>query len=202
PASVGAVARGPGIVGVGAAAVAEAAPGGFCLGIGAGSNVTVERWNGGVFGKPLTRVTEVVEAVRQALDGQPMTLEGKTLSVSGFRLGRPVPAPVPIYVAALQERMLRQGARIADGVIINWLSAEDVKRVAAVVREEARAAGKDPDSVEIVCRIFVCATDDPATARDVFRRAVTAYLNVPVYRKFHDWLGRTEPLREMHDRWD
>jgi probable F420-dependent oxidoreductase len=199
---VGAFTRGPAIIAVGAAAMAEAAPGRFCLGIGAGSNVTVERWNGGRYEKPLTRVTEVVEAVRQALEGQATNVQGKTLDVSGFRLGRPVPSRVPIYLAALQERMLRQAVRISDGVIINWLSAADVTRVAAVVREEARAVGKDPDAIEIVCRIFVCATDHPVVARDLFRRSVTAYLNVPVYRKFHDWLGRADALHEMHQRWD
>src|SRR5207237_4142250 len=122
--------------------------------------------------------------------------------VSGFRLARPVPGRVPIYVAALQEKMVRQAVRIADGVITNWLSADDVKRVAAVVRDEALAAGKDPDTVAIVCRIFVCATANPKAARDLFRRAVTAYLNVPVYRKFHEWLGHADLLRPMHDAWD
>jgi probable F420-dependent oxidoreductase len=198
---VGAFTRGPAIIAMGAAAMAEAAPGRFVLGIGAGSSVTVERWNGGRFARPLTRVTEVVQAVRQALDGEAMSVDGRTLAVSGFRLGRPLPARVPIYVAALQERMLRQAVRISDGVITNWLSAEDVKRVVAVVRDEARACGKNPDAVEVVCRLSVCATDDPAAARELFRRHVTAYLNVPVYRQFHAWLGRGDRLRPMHNRW-
>jgi probable F420-dependent oxidoreductase len=198
---VGAFTRGPAIIAVAAAAMAEAAPGRFCLGVGSGSNVTVERWNGGTFAKPLTRVTEVVEAVRQVLDGQTMSVQGATLTASGFRLGRPVPSRVPIYVAALQERMVRQAVRIADGVITNWLSADDVKRVAAVVRDEARAAGRDPEAIPIACRIFVCATSDPEPARALFRRAVTAYLNVPVYRKFHDWLGRAEVLGPMREAW-
>jgi probable F420-dependent oxidoreductase len=198
---VGAFTRGPAIIAMGAAAMSEAAPGRFCLGIGAGSNVTVERWNGGRFERPLTRVTEVVQAVRQALDGEPMNVDGKTLKVSGFRLGRPAPTRVPIYVAALQERMLRQAVRIADGVITNWLSAEDVKRVAAVVRDEAQRVGKDPAAIEIVARISVCPTDD-AKAREQYRRAITAYLNVPVYRKFHEWLGRGDRLRPMNERWE
>src|SRR5947208_10371716 len=105
---VGAFTRGPAIIAIGAAAMGEAAPGRFCLGIGSGSNVTVERWNGGRFARPLTRVTDVVHAVRQALDGEQVNVEGQTLTVSGFRLGRPVPSRIPIYVAALQERMLRQ----------------------------------------------------------------------------------------------
>jgi len=198
---VGAFTRGPAIIAVGAAAMGEAAPGRFVLGIGSGSNVTVERWNGGRFERPLTRVTEVVKAVRQALDGETMAVQGETLRVSGFRLGRPAPSRVAIYVAALQERMVRQAVRIADGVITNWLSAEDVRRVAAVVRDEARKVGKDPESYPVVCRISVCPTTDPR-AREQFRRAVTAYLNVPVYRRFHQWLGRGDALAEMNAKWD
>jgi probable F420-dependent oxidoreductase len=199
---VGAFSRGPGVIAIGAQGIAEAAPGRFCLGIGSGSNVTVERWNGGRFEKPLTRVTEIVQAVRQALDGQTMNVAGQALQVSGFRLGRPVPARVPIYVAALQERMVRQAVRISDGVITNWLSATDVKQVADVVRDEARACGKDPASIELACRIFVCPTPDPDRARELFRRSITAYLNVPVYRRFQAWLGREPMLRDMHGRWE
>jgi alkanesulfonate monooxygenase SsuD/methylene tetrahydromethanopterin reductase-like flavin-dependent oxidoreductase (luciferase family) len=47
----------------------------------------------------------------------------------------------------------------------------------------------------------VSPTREPR-ARDQFRRAVTAYLNVPVYRRFHQWLGRGEALAEMNARWD
>jgi probable F420-dependent oxidoreductase len=198
---VGVFSRGPGIIAIGAAAMGEAAPGRFVLGVGSGSNVTVERWNGGHFDRPLTRVTEVVQAVRQALDGVPVSVDGTTLKVSGFKLGRPAPYRVPIYVAALQERMVRQAVRVADGVITNWLSAEDVKQVAAVVRDEARKVGKDAASFPILCRISVCPTRD-ARAREQFRRAVTAYLNVPVYRRFHQWLGRGDALAEMNTRWD
>jgi len=198
---VGVFSRGPAIIAMGAAAMGEAAPGRFVLGVGAGSNVTVERWNGGHFDRPLTRMTEVVQAVRQALDGVPVSVDGKTLKVSGFKLGRPAPYRVPIYVAALQERMVRQAVRVADGVITNWLSAEDVKQIAAVVRDEAHKVGKDPASFPILCRISVCPTRE-SRARDQFRRAVTAYLNVPVYRRFHQWLGRGDALAEMNARWD
>lgn len=198
---VGVFSRGPAVIAMGAAAMGEAAPGRFVLGVGSGSNVTVERWNGGHFDKPLTRVTEVVQAVRQALDGVPVSVDGRTLKVSGFKLGRPAPYRVPIYVAALQERMVRQAVRVADGVITNWLSAEDVKQVVAVVRDEAHKVGKDPATFPILCRISVYPTRE-LRAREQFRRAVTAYLNVPVYRRFHQWLGRGDALAEMNARWD
>ena len=34
------------------------------------------------------------------------------------------------------------------------------------------------------------------------RFALAAYLNVPVYRAFHEWLGRTPQLRQMWDLWE
>ena len=33
-------------------------------------------------------------------------------------------------------------------------------------------------------------------------RDVAAYLNVPVYRAFHEWLGRTPQLQQMWDLWE
>ena len=193
--------RGPALLAMTAAALAEAAPGRFCLGVGSGSNVNVERWNGVPFARPYTRVGEVVRAVRMALTGEQMNLDGETVKVSGYRMSRPIPGRVPIFIAALQEKMLRQAVRLGDGVCLTWVSADDVKQVVAVVRDEAAKAGKDPDAFEVMCRINICPTDDPR-ARESYRRAITAYLNVPVYRKYHAWLGRGDLLRPMQERWD
>src|SRR5919106_6278596 len=134
--------RGPALLAMTAAALGEAAPGRFCLGVGAGSNVNVERWNGVRFERPLTRVGDVVRAVRMALDGAQMNYDGEMLKVSGYRLGRSAPARIPIFVAALQEKMLRQAVRLGDGVCLTWVSADDVPKIMAVVRDEAAKAGK------------------------------------------------------------
>jgi alkanesulfonate monooxygenase SsuD/methylene tetrahydromethanopterin reductase-like flavin-dependent oxidoreductase (luciferase family) len=101
-----------------------------------------------------------------------------------------------VLVAALRPGMLRLAGREADGAIINWLSAEDVAKVAPVVRDAA--GGEDR---EIVCRIFVCPSEDGATVREAAKRAIAAYLNVPVYAQFHDWLGRGDTLRPMWEAW-
>ena len=193
--------RGPALLAMTAAALGEAAPGRFCLGVGSGSNVNAERWNGARFERPLTRVGDVVRAVRMALDGEQMNYEGETLKVSGYRVGRPAPQRIPIFIAALQEKMLRQAVRLGDGVCLTWVSAEDVRQVVSVVQDEARKVGKDPAAFQVMCRINICPTPD-LRAREAYKRAITAYLNVPVYRKYHAWLGRGEALRPMQERWD
>src|SRR6266536_44818 len=88
--------RGPALLAMTAAALGEAAPGRFCLGVGSGSSVNAGRWNGASFERPLTRVGDMVRAVRMALDGQQMNYDGEMLKVSGYRVGRPAPERVPI----------------------------------------------------------------------------------------------------------
>lgn len=194
--------RGPSTLAMCAAGLAEIAPGRFCLGIGSGSRPVVEAWNGGRFIRPATRVREMVQFLRQALAGERVTFQGDTVSVRGFRLSRPLAEPVPVYVAGLRPGMLRVAGETADGAIINWLAAADVPQSVQVVRQAAAQAGRDAAALEIVARLFVCV--DPVTPEaDVFaRRYITAYLNVPVYRAFHAWLGRGAALEAMWQAWE
>src|SRR5262249_21711518 len=113
--------RGPMTLAMSAASMAESAPGRFVLGIGTASDTIVRDWNGIDFAKPYTRTRDVFRAVRTALAGQRVSVDTDTTHVSNFRLTRPVPGPVPIFLAALRERMLRLAGAEADGVIINWL---------------------------------------------------------------------------------
>jgi alkanesulfonate monooxygenase SsuD/methylene tetrahydromethanopterin reductase-like flavin-dependent oxidoreductase (luciferase family) len=86
-------------------------------------------------------------------------------------------------------------------VILNWLSAADVPRVVSIVREMAARAGRDPNALEIAGRLLV-NVDPPGDEADVgVRRHVTAYLNVPVYRAYQEWLGRGPILSPMWEAW-
>jgi probable F420-dependent oxidoreductase len=194
--------RGPATLAMSAASVAELAPGRFCLGLGAGSQPIVEAWNGGRFARPATRVREMVHVVRAVLSGERVVFRGTTLSVDGFRLARPPAQRVPIYVAALRPGMLQVAGEVADGVILNWLAASDVPRVVGVVREAAARAGRDPASVEITARLLINVDPPGPEADQGVRRHVTAYLNVPVYRAYQDWLGRGGTLAPMWQAWE
>ena len=187
--------RGPALLAQSAASLASAAPGRFVLGIGASSGVIVSDWNAVSFDRPYQRVRDTIRFLRAALNGEKVTEDYDTFSVRGFRLGVGVDEPVPIMVAALRERMLRLAAREGDGAIINWLSAEDAARVCGIVRAESPTA-------EVVARIFVLPTTDRQTAITAGRRLLAAYINVPVYRAFHTWLGRTDALGEHWAQWD
>jgi len=187
--------RGPATLAQSAAALAAAAPGRVAIGIGASSDVIVERWNGAAFDRPLQRVRDTARFLRAALAGQKVTERYETFAVEGFRLSL-VPEPPPrLLIAALRPGMLRLAGRESDGAILNWLAPGDV----ATVTPYVHAAGPDR---EIAARIFVAATADAEAARALGRRALAAYLNVPVYRAFHEWLGRGERLAPMWAAWE
>jgi probable F420-dependent oxidoreductase len=189
--------RAPACLAQSVASLADAAPGRFAIGIGSSSNVIVERWNGLPFEEPFRKVRDVVRFLKDALTGEKVAKAYDTFHVQGFRLGvRPEVVP-PILVAALREGMLRLAGREADGAIINWLSPHDVARVAGVVHD---ASGGEPR--EIVARIFVCPSEQTEQVRAAARFAIAAYLNVPVYAAFHQWLGRGPLLQGMWDAWE
>ncbi|ACU38941.1 Luciferase-like monooxygenase [Actinosynnema mirum DSM 43827] len=183
--------RGPALLAMSAATLAEVSGGRFVLGIGSSSPAIVTRWNGAEFAEPYARTRDTLRFLRAALAGEKVTREYPTFSVSGFRLEKAPEHHVPIVLAALRPGMLRLAAREADGAITNWLAAEDVPRV----RE---ALGPDK---ELAARIFVCPTEDADAARALGRALICAYLTVPAYAAFHDWLGRGEALTPMREAW-
>jgi alkanesulfonate monooxygenase SsuD/methylene tetrahydromethanopterin reductase-like flavin-dependent oxidoreductase (luciferase family) len=91
---------------------------------------------------------------------------------------------------------------VGDGVIINWLSVDDVPKSVQVVREAAAEAGRNPQAIAVTARLMV-HIDPPDPDSDQFvRRDIAAYMNVPVYKAFQQWLGRSALLGPMWDAWD
>ena len=181
--------RGPACLAQTVASLADAAPGRFVLGIGTSSNVIVERWNGIPFEEPYKRARDMVRFLRAALAGEKVTEEYDTFAVKGFRLGIVPEQPVPILVAALREGMLQAGrprGRRRHHQLAGGRRRRDGRA------DRAPVGGTDK---EIVARIFVAPTEDADTVRRMGRFAIAAYLNVPVYAAFHEWLGRGEMLQ-------
>ena len=187
--------RSPALMAQTAATMADAAPGRVAFGIGSSSNVIVENWNGIPFEEPYKRVRDTVRFLKDALTGEKVTQEYDSFNIKGFRLGIVPEQPPKLLVAALREGMLRLAGREADGAIVNWLSPEDVRTVAGIVNEQG-------DDREVVARIFVCPSEDREAVIAGGRYTLAAYLNVPVYKAFHQWLGRSDLLGAHWERWD
>src|SRR5665213_3613828 len=117
--------RGPGLLAMSIAALAEVADGRFTMGLGASSAPVVQRWNGIAYEKPYARTRDVLRFVKRALDGEKIDHVYETFEVHGFKLSRPVIERPPILLGALRPGMLRLAGQEADGAILNWLGGGD-----------------------------------------------------------------------------
>ncbi|MBF8191936.1 LLM class F420-dependent oxidoreductase [Nonomuraea sp. K274] len=183
--------RGPGLLAMSAATLADLAPGRFVLGIGSSSPAIVERWNAVPFAKPYARTRDTLRFLKKALAGEKVSEAYETFEIKGFKLERAPKTPPKIVLAALRPRMLRLAAEEADGAITNWLSPGDVRKVRAELGQDT----------ELIARLFVCVSEDTAKVREMARWMLASYLTVPAYAAFHDWLGRGEALRGLHEAW-
>jgi len=181
--------RTPALLAMTAATLAGLSEGRFVLGLGSSSHAIVEDWHGLPFEKPLARVRETVAIVRAALAGRKTDFEGETVRSRGLRLGFVPERPVPIYLAALRERMLELAGEIGDGLIVNLFPVTAMPRILAAWRRGAARAGRDASAGEVVCRFQVAVTDDVPAARNLIRFAFTGYVAQPVYNAYFRWCG-------------
>ncbi len=182
---VGVFQRGPALLAMEAAALAEASGGRFALGIGSSSDVIVERWNGIPFERPLTKVSETIDYLRVVLAGE--------RGDGGFKLESPPSEPIPIMVAALRGKMLALAAEKADGAVTNFLPLSGVPSVT----EPLRGAGA---GFELLCRFF-CLPGPREQVEPIARRMFAAYATVPVYERFFGWLGHGDAIAETVSAW-
>jgi F420-dependent oxidoreductase-like protein len=100
----------------------------FLLGLGASGPQVIEGLHGVSFSRPLARMRETVEIVRQVFAGGKVSYSGTQFQIPRpgeavpMRLSTAAQHTIPIYLAALSPAMLRLTGEIADG----WLGTSFV----------------------------------------------------------------------------
>ena len=168
--------RSPALLAMGAATLAELSSGRFVLGLGAGSPV-VAGWHGREFpARPRTAMVQTVSDVRSALAGERLP------GWDGFRLTGIEPRPdVRIFMSAMNSRMLRAAASVADGVVVNFCSVVQAARMVPTVRSAHAAAGRTTP-FEFVVNLWAQAGTDVELAQRRLRWEIAPYMAVPTYR--------------------
>jgi probable F420-dependent oxidoreductase len=174
--------------------------GNFILGIGLSSPNIVRDWGGQPYDRPLARMRDHIAVLRKALAGERVDFVGETLQAKRLKLGGQPTGSVPIYLGALNERMLRLAGELCDGVCLNMVPERSLPQILGAVRAGAEAAGRDPGAIEVVSRLHVVMQDDAAAARDLVRSKFGAYAATPGYNRCFEWIGFAREAREIRER--
>ena len=120
------------------------------IGLGTSGPNVIEHFHGVKFEKPFTRMREYVEIINRLIAGEKLDYQGDIHQLSrGFTLRfAPLRPHIPIYIASITPKSVKQTAAIADGwlpIFIprpRWKEQLDrVLRVGARVGPQARGRG-------------------------------------------------------------
>jgi F420-dependent oxidoreductase-like protein len=170
--------RSPGLLAMSTATLDEISEGRAILGLGTSGKVVVENFHGMQYTKPLTRLRETVGILRALWRGERLSPEMSSLfDARHFKLEmKPVRASIPIYIASLQEKAVREIGRIADGWVPTFWPYKHLKDGIAFLEEGAREAGRDPSSIDVAPFIAVVPLDDVDMARSLIKPLVSFYI--------------------------
>jgi alkanesulfonate monooxygenase SsuD/methylene tetrahydromethanopterin reductase-like flavin-dependent oxidoreductase (luciferase family) len=164
------------------------------LGIGISSPAVAGQWHGaGYTDRPIAQVREFVTLLRECLGGDAVTFEGDFYTVKRFRLGVRLGDVRPkIFVAALNEQMLRLAGSIADGVLLNYLPASRVPWCVERVREGGDAA---------VYAYVHCGVTDRDRYADLARKDLLNYAVVDAYANQFAQAGFADDVEAFRAHW-
>jgi probable F420-dependent oxidoreductase len=193
--------RTPALMALSVASLHLIAPQRTVLGLGVSTRIIVEDWHGLTWDHPLERIAEYVQMLRRCLRGERLTHQGRYYQAENFRLGVTVPGDVPLYLAAVNPKMLRLAGAIADGVLLTWLPLAAVPQVVADIRAGAEAAGRQPDEVDIALYLRTCVTAEHGAAVEWLRRDITGYTVADVYSRVFRRFGFAAEVEAMQQAW-
>ncbi|MFP6823852.1 MAG: LLM class F420-dependent oxidoreductase [Pseudomonadales bacterium] len=194
--------RDPLLLAMTAASLSDIAAGGFVLGLGTSTPIIIQDWHATPWGdSPLTLTRECVGLVRRFLTGERVTTESGRWLYRRASLTTPPKSAVPIYLAALNDRMLQLAGEIADGVILNFVSVGDLIHAKSKIAEGAGLAGRSLDNFEYVIFFRSTVTDDYELVRERYQRELLTYVMAPVYQKMFARGGHADLCDEIQSLW-
>jgi len=170
--------RSAGLLAMSAATLDEISGGRAILGLGTSGQLVVENFHGLPYEKPLTRLRETIGICRALWRGDRLTPELSTrFDARHFRLEmKPLRSTIPVYVASLQEKAIREIGRLADGWLPTFWPYRHLRDGLALIAEGARAAGRDPQAIEVAPFVGVVPLDDVGMARGMIKPLVAFYI--------------------------
>lgn len=153
----------------------------FRLGLGRGQTEWYGRALGIAVDRPVDRLEEAIDLLRQWGSGERRASSSGPLGISDWaRSFGPLSHNVPILLAAVGPKAVDLAGRRTDGVIFNDMAAPPViEATIAAARAAARRVGRDPNALEFVARPVVIVTDDPEPVLERLKDRVALINSLP-----------------------
>ncbi len=187
--------RSPAVLAMGTATLDTLSGGRFILGLGASSPAIVTGLHGSKYVQPVQRVREHVQIIRQYLSGDRIDYDGDIYQLQGFSLMvKPPRIRVPIYLAAVNQRMVDLTWEIADGIIFYLRPIAEMAHIIKTMQQGRH--------IHVACQIITAISEDAEMAYQRARRTLAFYISVgQVYREFLASNGYKDQTERIFDEY-
>jgi len=170
--------RSPSLIAMGAVTVDTISNKRLVLGLGTSSKPLVEDFHGDKLESPLKRMKEYVEIIRLILSGKTINYSGEIFSLKNFSLLiKPPRDSIPIYLAAVNQKMVELTWKIADGVIFYLRPKSEIKLTLAKMQNQKK--------IDSTLQIITCVNNDSEKAMVRAKKTLAFYVSVgKIYREF------------------
>ena len=170
--------RSPSVIAMGAATVDTLSNGRLILGLGTSSLPIIETFHGYKFEKPVQRMREYVKIIRLVLSGKEVNYTGEIFNLKNFTLLiKPKRKSIPIYLAAINQKMVDLTWSIGDGVIFYLRPLNEMKETITKMQSKKK--------IDVTCQIITSVAEDSDIAIDRAKKTLAFYVSVgKIYREF------------------
>ena len=170
--------RSPSLIAMGAATVDTISNKRLVLELGTSTKPLIEDFHGDKFEKPVKRMKEYVEIIRLILTGKTINYSGEIFSLKDFSLHiKPPRNIIPIYLAAVNQKMVELAWEIADGVIFYLRPKNEIKSTITSMKNQKK--------IDTTLQIITCIHDDSEKAIFRAKKTIAFYVSVgKIYREF------------------
>jgi len=185
--------RTPSLIAMGAATLDTLSNGRLILGLGTSSEPIVQDWHGLEFSQPVQRMREYVEIIHLIMSGKKVNYNGKLFHLKNFKLLiKPPRKHVPVYMAAINQRMVELAWEIADGVIFYLRPISELQNTIQKMQTKKK--------IDVSSQFITCISEDESQAIDRAKMTLAFYVSVgKIYREFLAINGFAKETRDIYD---